>query len=126
LAAAAAADGAASRARSKPPRDFTRKTRKIIRSEQVSADLNRWIDLIFGTNRAGRRKSWTALCSAAAQHIAGEDQVEGEAPISRIVNFGQWHRRSSRHLMSDPSAVLQQRLNASRSCATAAIGVGGS
>ena len=115
---------------SQTPRDFTFKMQRVLESERVTNGLPDWIDLIFGFKSRGEmaaaaKNLFHPLCYPSDDfELDHPDQVEKDAAITCIVNFGQCpiqisqkphsHKekhRSNFHIMSEPEMALVQNIN---------------
>jgi hypothetical protein len=106
--------------------------RHFLQSEKVSQRLPAWIDLIFGAKSRGEaaiesKNLFHPLCYIAhdeTEQMDSGDQIEREAAVACVINFGQCchqifknlhpiplKRFGREHLMSDPSLLTHQRLN---------------
>ena len=116
----------------KNPYDFIHKMQHFLQCELVTENLSNWIDLIFGFKSRGQsaveaKNVFHPLCYVRPMQdeaIESEDEIEREAAITCIINFGQCcmqlfnnpHPQPTRmynrqHIMSDPDKVIWQRLN---------------
>ncbi|OHT00333.1 hypothetical protein TRFO_08001 [Tritrichomonas foetus] len=113
-------------------RDFTVINAREMESERVSSQINNWIDLIFGAKSRGEqaieaKNVFPPLCYAESSkegnQITSTDEVERNAAVASIINFGQVPRQlfksihpqknklqQNPHLLSDPSLLIHQKL----------------
>lgn len=77
------------------PFEFIRMNRKALESDYVSEHLHEWIDLVFGFKQTGKEAIASTnvffyLTYESAVDIDSiEDEMEKQATISQIMNFGQ-------------------------------------
>ena len=116
---------------SKNPRDFTHKMLHFLQCEIVTSHISNWIDLIFGfcsrgQNAVEAKNLFHPLCYVGDDEkgIESEDEIERDAAITCVINFGQCcfqlfktkHPKISRfynksHIMSNPKLVVSQKIN---------------
>lgn len=80
----------------KNSRDFTTKMMRLLNGKRISQNIPKWVDLIFGCKSRGHgavesKNLFPKLCysPAKADKPDQEDDVEREANIVSIINFGQ-------------------------------------
>ncbi|OHT10854.1 hypothetical protein TRFO_19749 [Tritrichomonas foetus] len=80
----------------KNPRHFILQNCRFFESEHVSQNIHHWIDLIFGVNSRGQgalntKNLFHPTCYPESSEFMDEniDQVEKQAFITSIINFGQ-------------------------------------
>ena len=118
----------------KNPYDFVHKMQHFLQCDIVTKHLSFWIDLIFGFKSRGdaaiaAKNLFHPLCYVKPLNeedpTESNDEIEREAAITCIINFGQCcmqlfttpHPAPTRmynpqHIMTDPEALVYQRLNA--------------
>ena len=80
----------------KNPRDFTIKMMRLLNGRRVTQNIGKWVDLIFGCKSRGHgavesKNLFPKLCYSPtkADKAEQEDDVDREANIVSIINFGQ-------------------------------------